>query len=284
MTAPGELLRVNGTFFHVRRFGGASGPVILFEGGLALMSSCWAWIGAALAERARVIVYDRSGLGWSEDRPGVRGAEQIGREAAELINFLGIAGGPLVLGGHSMGALFNRALLKADPQLAASISAVIWLDPAHPDQMRNRALRKRMRSFLFSLESADLAASRNLPPIPIPLMQQFETLPPEEHRRVDFFLRSPAHLQTSVREARAWETSADYVRDVSLGTIPLQVISAQKHSLPGWAGFQENLLTLSTRAKHSTFTDASHLSLLSHQDHAMRAAAEIGRFLDELGL
>jgi hypothetical protein len=183
-----------------------------------------------------------------------------------------------------MGALFNRALLKANPQLAASISAIIWLDPAHPDQMQNRSLRKRMRSFLFSLESADLAASRNLPPIPIPLMQQFETLPPEEHQRVGFFLRNPAHLRTSVREARAWEASADCVRDVSLGNIPLLVISAQKHSLPGWTEFQESLVTLSFRAKHLTFTDASHLSLLSHRDRAARAAAEIGRFLDELGL
>jgi pimeloyl-ACP methyl ester carboxylesterase len=181
--------------------------------------------------------------------------------------------------GHSMGAMFNRGFLARN---RGSVAAMIWLDPAHPDQMRNRSLRRRMRSFLFSLESANLFASRNLPRLQIPLFQQLNGLPDAELNAMRTFLRAPSHLRTSAREARSWEVSAKQVRSVRLDAVPLLIISAQKHSLPGWNELQADLTRLSARASHVTFTEASHLSLLARREHASRAAAEIRGFLDHL--
>jgi hypothetical protein len=61
----------------------------------------------------------------------------------------------------------------------------------------------------------------------------------------------------------------------------LLIISAQKKSMKDWSLLQNELSHLSTRSKHLTFTDASHLSLLTHQDHSARVASEIRSFLHQ---
>jgi pimeloyl-ACP methyl ester carboxylesterase len=260
--------------------GPANAPVLLLEGGVPLMSACWGWIAPALAARVRVIAYDRAGLGWSGERPGLRDATQIAEELDALLQKI-CPGERVILAGHSMGALFNRTFLARN---RASVLAMIWLDPAHPRQMRIRELRARMKKFLHSIESASLLAFKNLPLQQFPLMQQLNGLPGADRHAMEFFLKSAPHLRTAAREARAFEISAEQAGAVLLGTLPLLVISAQKHALPGWPELQSDLAALSPIAKHVTFTDASHLSLLANQEHALRAAGEIGAFLDEMRL
>lgn len=274
---PGELIQAGGTQFHVRRFGTGSGPTLVIEAGLTMMSSGWGWLAPALAQSAQVIAYDRAGLGWSDEREGLRDARQIAAELAELLIALK-PGGPFVLLGHSMGAIVNRALLVHDPALA---QAVIWLDPAHPDLLPRS---QRMRAFLFFLEFAHLLAQRNLPSITFPQLPQLRSLPDPDYRALRFFLKNPRHLKTSAREARAWRISAGTVRGQRLGSLPLLIITAQKSALRGWADYQKDLAALSTHSRQMTFTDVSHISMLAQKAHAERAASEILGFLEKLRL
>lgn len=269
---PGEFIPANGSKYHVRRFGRGPGPTVLLETGLTMMSACWGWLGPELGSMAKVIAYDRAGLGWSDEREGLRDAGQIAEELHELIRTMEITP-PIVLLGHSMGALFNRAFLKAKPGF---VSAVIWLDPAHPELVPRS---RRMRTFLFFLEFAHSLAARNLPSITLQMAPHLEGLPEIESRAIQSFLKNPRHLKTSAREARAWKVSAEHVRDSQLGSTPLLMITAQKSALGGWADYQRELAGLSTIVKHITFTDVSHLSMLAERAHAIRVGAEIKSFL-----
>jgi pimeloyl-ACP methyl ester carboxylesterase len=182
----------------------------------------------------------------------------------------------LILVGHSMGAFFNRALLKQQPEIA---SAVIWLDATHPDQL---ARSRRMQTFFFFLEFAHLLATRGLPTITLRMVPHLEGLPERDFQAVKHFLKNSRHLKTTAREARAWKLSADYILETNLGAMPLLVISAQKNALRCWGEYQEELAALSTISRHVTFTDMSHLSMLAQREHAGRAAAEIGAFVNGL--
>jgi pimeloyl-ACP methyl ester carboxylesterase len=277
MAAPGELVAANGSRYHVRRFGGEAGPVILLEAGLTMMSGCWGWLGPELGRFGQAIAYDRAGLGWSEECEGLRDARQAAAELRGLLEVLQVRP-PVILLGHSMGAMLNRGFLRENRGFA---SAVIWLDPAHPDVAPRS---RRMRTFLFFLEFAHLLAARNLPSITLQIARHLKALPAQEYRALKWFLKNSRHLKNSAREARAWKLSADYVREVRLGETPLLMITAQKNALGGWADYQRELALLSTRTKHVTYTDVSHISMLAERAHAVRVAAEIRGFLEALSL
>lgn len=275
---PGELVPVEGKQMHVRLFGQPSKPLLLLECGLTMMSSCWGWLAPELAKGFRVLAYDRSGLGWSEEREGLRTSAQIARELKPLLLSLSLDE-PFVYLGHSMGAMHARAFHKLYPQL---ISAMIFLDPAHPDQLKRvRRIRYRMRNLFFFLDASAFLARNGLAGNwnNLPFAIHLRDLPQEERDRLHSFLRNPRHLRTTTQEVRAWDHSAEFLKGSSLGSLPLLVISAQKNALPRWEELQSDLATLSPASKRIILTNASHLSLLGKEEHAIRVAEEIRSFL-----
>lgn len=258
----------------MRRYG-ERGPIVLLECGLALMSSCWGWLAPELARFCRVIAYDRAGLGWSDERDSARDAQTIGWELASLLVSLGV-NEPVVLLGHSMGAMFTRALLQFRPGCAR---ALVWLDPAHPEQIRRRGIQRRMRNLVFSIEAAQLLATKGVPAIEVPLTGHLKSLPEAEFRALRGFLKNPRHLRASAREARAWPISAEQLRGTALFGLPLLLISAGKNALPGWDSLQVDLAALSPGAEQRVFSRMSHISMLANREHALQIAGEIRGFL-----
>ena len=276
---PGDLIISTGTRFHLqKRYSSVGLPNLLFETGLTMMSSVWGWLAPELASTANLFLYDRAGLGWSEERAQSRSVHQLALELRHLLLAANIQL-PVIMLGHSMGALLQLAYSKLYP---SDISALIWLDPAHPEQMiRGKSTRARMKAFFFTLEAASLFASRNLPRLERPFLPLIDGLPSREFEQARFFFQHPRHLRAAVREAREWEESCSFVRGTELGDLPLLIISAQKKSMKDWSHLQNELSRLSTRSKHLTFTDASHLSLLTHRDHSARVASEIRSFIHQ---
>jgi pimeloyl-ACP methyl ester carboxylesterase len=260
----------------VRRFGDGAERTILLEAGLTMMSSCWGWLAPELAKVGKVIAYDRAGLGWSDEREGLRDSKQVAEEMTGLLDAMEIKG-ELVLVGHSMGAMFNRAFLRQHPNRAAR---VVWLDPTHPEQL---ARSRRMQAFFFFLEVAHLLAARNLPSITLRMVPHLAGLPRADFQAVSLFLKSARHLKTTAREARAWKQSGEYVKGETLGATPLLVISAQKNALRNSMEYQKDLAGLSSKSQQVTMTDVSHLSMLAQQEHCTRVANEMVSFLTHQG-
>jgi hypothetical protein len=91
----------------------------------------WSKVLDLVTEATLSIVYDRAGVGRSDpladaDRPG--GAPAAAAELHELLNTLGIAD-PVVLVGHSLGAVVGEAFARAWPGRTAGILAI---DPTPP--------------------------------------------------------------------------------------------------------------------------------------------------------
>jgi pimeloyl-ACP methyl ester carboxylesterase len=271
---PGKMVEAGGSRFHVRTFGDAHRPALLCEAGLLFMSSCWGWLAPLLARSFFVITYDRAGLGWSEAREGVRDAAAIAQELDALLRKIEPVR-RMVLLGHSMGAIFNRAFARIRPE---RVSALVWLDPAHPDQMNHSELRRRMRAMFFFISAARMLAEKNLPQLALPLARAAAALPRGDARSLRKFLRDPKHLAASMREARHWNDSAALVRADPLPPVPLLVISGGRHALPGWRKMQESLISLREHAQHHTIREASHFDLILQKRFAEECAALIESF------
>ena len=274
LPAPGEIIQAGGSNYHVRLYGRSDLPLLLLECGLGMMSSCWAYLAPALASDFQVLTYDRAGLGWSDERNEPRASAQIARELLGLLDVAAPAKSVHFLG-HSMGATHGRALCKL---AAGRVQTLVFLDGAHTEQMKRvRRIRARMRNYFLYLEGSALLARHGLSGSwsDSPLMHQVQGLPPAEQNEFRRFFHSVRHLRTTSREAKAWEQSADFLREEHLGNLPLVVITAQKNSFPRWDELQKDLATLSTNAEQVTLTECSHLSLICTEEHARRAAAEI---------
>ena len=101
---------------------GAGTPLVLIHG-VGTSGELWADDIAELADRCRLIVYDRRGYGASSASP--RSWEAHRDDAAALIEALGAA--PAIVVGYSGGAMVALDLALQRPEL---VSALVLLDPA----------------------------------------------------------------------------------------------------------------------------------------------------------
>ena len=127
-----------------------AGPVtVLVTQGLANASAEWWPIADTLAERARVLTWDRPGYGHTAAPRTPRTPANVAAEAAELLAATAPEG-PLVLVGHSQGGLYSNALARL---VGARLRGLVLLDPAPPDNAR---LRQELPASLFRRSGSDL--------------------------------------------------------------------------------------------------------------------------------
>jgi len=133
----GARAPVAGAFYHVdgRQMhlycSGAGSPTVVVEAGLGSDWLGWQVVQPVLSKLTRICTYDRSGLGWSEPRPGPRDAEAIARQLHKLLRNARVEG-PFVLTGHSAGGLYVREYAREFP---ADVAGIIFVDSASPQQI-----------------------------------------------------------------------------------------------------------------------------------------------------
>ena len=109
---------------------GSGAPTVVISSGLRADHTMWRKVLGPIAERTRVCITDRPGLGSSPARRGVKTVD-AGLHAAELRAVLRAAGepGPYVLVGHSYAGLIVRAFAASHPQ---EVAGVLLLDAVWP--------------------------------------------------------------------------------------------------------------------------------------------------------
>ena len=173
-------VEVDGHAMHLSIAG--AGPItVLLEAGGGWSLSEWDKVQPALAQFARVVSYDRPGLGKSVK---CEKAETAHRVATELHAALELAGvrPPYLLVAHSMGGPFARVFTRMFP---SEVVGLVLLDPA-PEHFYER-VRRELPELAAMLDQdpdapkgaaraavdttlAQAAASDPLPPIPIVLI------------------------------------------------------------------------------------------------------------------
>jgi len=113
--APGRLVDVGGgRRLHVVCKGSADGPSVIIEAGLSqyTAASTYGKAQEAIAAFARVCVYDRAGMGWSDAVAEGRTHRGMVEDLHRLLEAANIPS-PYVLVGHSMGGLLVRQFVQA---------------------------------------------------------------------------------------------------------------------------------------------------------------------------
>ena len=258
---PGRLVSVNGRMVHLVE-AGQGPPTVVIVPALGSGVLSWERFQQDLAAGMRVAVYDRAGIGWS-DPPG-RGWRTCDDRVEELRGLLDAARiePPYVLLGHSMGGIFARRFAVLYPD---AVAGMVLVDSSHESQASRRGAHgwpfgrtaycknaltwqchvlgvRRLRSALGLLRELDEDTASDAVP---------------EH--------AAAYRATmlSSRERRAVVDEFLLMSTLSgspppLGSLPLTVITAGQHQIPGWREMQDELAALSDDSAHIVAEDAGH--------------------------
>jgi pimeloyl-ACP methyl ester carboxylesterase len=150
----GRLLTVGRQVFHVVEQG--TGPTVVLESGIASTSISWVKIQDELVNEARVIAYDRAGLGWSSRPHTPRALENVVAELHAMLH-LSEAPKPFVLVGHSYGGLIVRLFAKLHPDEVAGVVLVDSVDTRDWHPLLEPQRRRLARGVMLSRRGALLA-------------------------------------------------------------------------------------------------------------------------------
>lgn len=152
---PGRLVDVGRGRLHVHERG--TGPTVVFDAGISASSLSWLMVAPRVAEFARAVTYDRSGLAWSDRTHGPVSARSLARELHVLLHATA-APRPYVLVAHSFGTFVVRAFASEFP---GEVAGVVLVDPIFPAEWLNmsRAERRRMSGGIFLSRVGALLAS-----------------------------------------------------------------------------------------------------------------------------
>ncbi len=132
------------------------GPTVVLESGIAGSSVSWRAVEAQLCGFARVVTYDRAGLGWSAASPAARTLENIVEELRRLLREAQVAP-PYILVGHSFGALTVRYFAARYPAEVAGVLLVDAVPVADWFPLRDHQRRRLARGVSLSRRGAWLA-------------------------------------------------------------------------------------------------------------------------------
>lgn len=127
--APGRMVDLGGgTRMHLYELGSSAGPTVIFEAGLCATSLNWRDLQNAIAPFARVVSYDRAGLGWSDSSKSARTPLNLVLELKSLLEAAEIEP-PYIFVGHSFGSFVVHSFASLYPE---HMAGVVLLDPLGP--------------------------------------------------------------------------------------------------------------------------------------------------------
>ena len=214
----GTAVDIGGYSLNVFEAGEGDVTVVL-EAGLGDDLRVWSLVLDEVALDARVVAYDRAGLGYSDPNPGPRTPEQMATELHLLLRKMGIEP-PLVLVGHAEGGLVIRRFASLYP---GEVAGIVLVDATHEKQgVRWRALSAKSwddyvrrqaalhalltdavqaeyEAFASVLEEAEVPGLRALPEVPVVVLTAMR--PVEEPRWIG---ETPEGQQAKYELHQAW--------------------------------------------------------------------------------
>ena len=124
---------------HLHLVVAGEGPAVVLESGFRGTSESWSKVQPLVAPFAKVVAYDRAGLGASEAGAMPRTAARIASELRAALRARGVRP-PYVLVGHSAGAAYVRVFAHLHPREVKGLLLIdppqeeflAWLEEHHP--------------------------------------------------------------------------------------------------------------------------------------------------------
>lgn len=192
---------------------GSGDYTFVMEAGLGETMETWTRIKDSLAKLGRVFMYDRAGLGYSDESNSPRTSETIADQLHEVLSNADISG-PYILVGHSIGGLHVRYFSNKYPK---DVAGLFLIDPFHEkmaDESPNKSIMRRL--FYFSL--TDLSWS-GLPYFGL-------------SRRIDSTYKTSKSIRTYGYEYKSIPLSIKEFRlaNMDISHLPICIVSAKSDS------------------------------------------------------
>jgi pimeloyl-ACP methyl ester carboxylesterase len=275
---PGQFVDVGGHNLHYRLLG--AGPVtFVLEGGAGEYGATWEGIEGDLGDIGRVFVYDRAGMGWSEQGPHPRTISRIVGELHRALDRANVPG-PYVLVGHSLGGVI--ATLYA-MEHSAQVAALLLLDPSHKDQVRRLPQAPAWQRML----ATQLTRTA---PLGLPRLVFGESDPVKT--QTSHGLTFGAEIRGALKSAEDMASAP-----IDLGDTPIYVLTngartrgpfateeANREHWNLWKGLHEELVesSTSTLRRHIIVDQAGHYIHYDRPEAVVAAAEElVARLTDE---
>jgi Predicted hydrolases or acyltransferases (alpha/beta hydrolase superfamily) len=211
----GEMIDVGGYSLYTEDSG--MGRVnVIFDSGMGDDLSVWKKVSDEVSKFARVITYDRAGLGWSDESPKERTSEEIVRELHSMLEKKKLIG-PIILVGHSFGGVNMQQFALKYPD---EIAGLVLIDSAHESQIDNMPKPSFIKKYLFKF---GMWAA----PVGLPRLYLSNSNPEEKAKK-----STTKHQYTSLDEANSFQQSLNELQALkpNFGNLPLIVIARNKQS------------------------------------------------------
>jgi pimeloyl-ACP methyl ester carboxylesterase len=245
------------------RCAGRGTPTVLVEQGMAISVETifswkdpvgWAVIFPNISRVTRICVYDRAGLGRSSKLTRPATSLDAARDLHALLGHLRIPP-PYVLAGQSLGGIDALMFANTYPN---TVSGIILIDSAHPDQQRRFAEVLPPRS---ADESALLRGFRDGPDAPV--MGEWFDFPRNSELMRNLQGLGDKPLIVLTRDPKVIAPG---------GLVPPQW---EELTGPVWQQLQAQLATLSTNSKHIVVDHASHNIQLEQPQVVVNAILDV---------
>jgi pimeloyl-ACP methyl ester carboxylesterase len=270
---PGQLVDVGGYRLHINCTGTGS-PTVVIDAGLGDWSTSWGgYVQPEVAKTTRVCTYDRAGMGWSEEGPLPRDAEQFAKELHTLLQNANVPG-PYVMVGHSLGGLPVHVFVH---EYASEIAGVVLIESMNPKQFTQSPTEAQSqlesRSQPFSLQAA--LARFGVVRLLVKLPGIAPSVPANEEAYYPLYVR-PQSFQTTTNESQGMPAAgAQAVAVKSFGDLPLIVLTARLNNNQGWQEWQTDLLQLSSNSQHLFAENSGHNIQVEEPDAAIAAIIQM---------
>lgn len=250
---PGERLDVGGRYVHVQRNSREkSAPSVILLSTVGGTSLDWQLIQPKVAEFAPVLSYDRAGYGWTENIPGERTPERVVEELHEVLGAANMPA-PYVIVGHGFGGLYARAYQAEYPQ---EVAGMVLVDSSHPELVVENDHRQEVRRQRNILRFRQIGILRQMLPRVVTWIKGLDKTAQQQYLAVRMH-----DVPMTLREVVSiFRDGIDLPGD--LGDLPMRVISRglvdEIDFSHRWREYQEDLATLSSRARHIKIQEGNH--------------------------
>jgi len=243
----------------------SASPTVILESGAFGTSADWDLVLASLSAGGRVCAFDRAGLGGSTPDSNGKDAVSRGEEIGRLLDQIGEAR-PVILVGHSNGALYALAFAKLHPERVAGL---VYVNGAGPDDLDDPAL---VAAYVAERRMSNLAVAAGrlgVAPLVATALTREESLSGDAARRKRKGLTCRPCLAVARDEDMLILPGLAAVRDLPgrVTAIPTVVITGDPHPATGLADSWRRAETASARRASKSWIleapGASHVSPLS---------------------
>lgn len=270
--APGQLVTVDGRQMHFVEEGSArGGPTVVLESGLGGGAFAWAWVEPQVARFARIVAYDRAGLGWSQEIDGPHDADEVAEHLHALLDRIH-APRPYLMVGHSLGGLFAIRFAELYRDEVGGLVLVDAVSPLMHGQVDDYDYRHPWSVVAFG----DLLAKLGLVDLFGIPQQQIQMLPRAARRAAEYFIHSPLHWDAMLAETAQLQHSLVQARAAGdLGDLPVIVLSATRGRPQGWAQLQRGYVRFAGAYEWRLPPGTDHFGLVTDRRQSRYTVAAI---------